>query len=398
MLDSLSMGFHLHIENFRCLREVDLDLEGVCVLIGPNGSGKSTLLRALRFMSTALWDSAVTAVEQAGGGGTLRNWSSAGDILLRASVGDLAWEVLPKPQGAGVQLPMEERFVAGREIVVEQLPNSSSFTISGKPFPLEPQGLRGRNQPDWGALEDGAPFAGDALLLRARNAELAAVKRFERLVMPLVAYSYAFEPELRHIRASGSQLSTDTETSDDGKNIFSVLRNWKAGERRHEERFVFVREGLRRSFPDLFDDMDFVVAGQVANGRFYVPGSRRPIDFHLAPTGLLTALLHLATVASNPAGIIAIDEFENSLHPHAIRVLIEHIRERAAKLDLTVLLASHSPVVLDQFRDFPHQAIVMDSAGKPTPLDQLESKEWLAQFSLGDLYANENIGAVKTAS
>jgi predicted ATPase len=95
---------------------------------------------------------------------------------------------------------------------------------------------------------------------------------------------------------------------------------------------------------------------------------------------------------------VAIDEFENSLHPHAIRVLIEYIRDRAAKRDLTVLLASHSPVVLDQFRECPSQAIVMDPVNPPTPLDKLENPDWLAQFSLGELYANENIGAIKSAS
>ncbi len=33
----------------------------------------------------------------------------------------------------------------------------------------------------------------------------------------------------------------------------------------------------------------------------------------------------------------------------------------------------------------------------PAPLDKIEDPDWLAQFSLGELYANENVGAVKTA-
>jgi predicted ATPase len=181
--------------------------------------------------------------------------------------------------------------------------------------------------------------------------------------------------------------------------VFTVLRNWKAGDRSHEERFAFVREGLRRAFPGLFEDLDFESAGQIVTARFYMPKNSKAIPFHLAPTGLLATLLHLAAVASmEKGGIVAIDEFENSLHPHAIKVLIEYIRERAAKMDLTVLLASHSPVVLDQFRACPSQAIVMDPINPPTALDKIEDPAWLAQFSLGELYANENIGAVKSAS
>jgi predicted ATPase len=37
----------VHIQNFRCLRDVKLDLEPLTVLVGPNASGKSTILRAL---------------------------------------------------------------------------------------------------------------------------------------------------------------------------------------------------------------------------------------------------------------------------------------------------------------------------------------------------------------
>lgn len=38
----------IHIENFRCLRSVDLEFEDLTVLVGPNGAGKSNLLGALR--------------------------------------------------------------------------------------------------------------------------------------------------------------------------------------------------------------------------------------------------------------------------------------------------------------------------------------------------------------
>jgi predicted ATPase len=37
----------VHIENFRCLRDVTLELEPLTVLVGPNSSGKSAILQAL---------------------------------------------------------------------------------------------------------------------------------------------------------------------------------------------------------------------------------------------------------------------------------------------------------------------------------------------------------------
>lgn len=49
----------LHVRNFRCLRDVEIRLEPLTVLVGPNGSGKSTILRAmdpdLSFQSVDRW-------------------------------------------------------------------------------------------------------------------------------------------------------------------------------------------------------------------------------------------------------------------------------------------------------------------------------------------------------
>jgi hypothetical protein len=273
---------------------------------------------------------------------------------------------------------MEEHFSVGGQSVIDQLPDTQTFRAAEKIVPLKP---------------------GQSLFWQALSAERSLLTQVGRLVLPILLYKHHFEPVFNAIRKSGSPQGSDTELDPDGSNIFTVLRNWKAGDRKHEERFAFVHEGLRTCFPSLFEALDFESAGQIVSARFYMPRNERPIPFHLAPTGLLAGLLHLTAVASVEDGAtVAIDEFENSLHPHAIRVLIEHIRERAAKMDLTVLLASHSPVVLDQFRDCPSQAIVMDPVNPPTPLDKIEDPEWLAQFSLGELYAHENIGAVKTAS
>ena len=38
---------HLHIQNFKCLRDVQIDLAPFTILIGPNDSGKSSLLDAV---------------------------------------------------------------------------------------------------------------------------------------------------------------------------------------------------------------------------------------------------------------------------------------------------------------------------------------------------------------
>ena len=45
----------LHIENFRSIKNLDIDLGGTNVFIGPNNSGKTAILDALRIVLTRRW-------------------------------------------------------------------------------------------------------------------------------------------------------------------------------------------------------------------------------------------------------------------------------------------------------------------------------------------------------
>jgi len=106
-----------------------------------------------------------------------------------------------------------------------------------------------------------------------------------------------------------------------------------------------------------------------------------------------------AVAGAQPGTVIGIDEMENYLHPYAIRVIADSIRERAAEHDLTVLLTTHSPVLLNAWRDEPEHVHVIESHGAPPqPLTELRDPEWLAHFALGTLYERLEIGAPKVES
>jgi hypothetical protein len=64
------------------------------------------------------------------------------------------------------------------------------------------------------------------------------------------------------------------------------------------------------------------------------------------------------------------------------------IRERAEQLDLTVVLTTHSPIVMNEFRDDLDRVYVLDRSATATParLTDLKSEDALAQARLGSLY------------
>jgi len=45
----------LHIENFRSIRQLDIELGDTTVLIGPNNAGKTAILDAIRIVLTRRW-------------------------------------------------------------------------------------------------------------------------------------------------------------------------------------------------------------------------------------------------------------------------------------------------------------------------------------------------------
>jgi hypothetical protein len=178
--------------------------------------------------------------------------------------------------------------------------------------------------------------------------------------------------------------------STDGANLWSVLAHWKGAAIRSEGRFDWVIARARDAFPGQLSTIEFERGFPV----LYAPGTSDP-DRGLPPEraadGLLTGLLHLTAIAGAPPGsLVAFDELENQLHPHAIRTLLAAMRERADAHGLTVVVTTHSPVVMNEFRDDPEHVFVLDrrdpSRALPLLLTELHDEEWLAQARLGTLY------------
>ena len=216
----------------------------------------------------------------------------------------------------------------------------------------------------------------------------------QKLRLILDEYRVYSRYALTALRERGSPQSSDVSLLPDGSNVFSLLRNWRdSGDL--EERYEFVSEGLRQAFPGQFQRFDFDSAQTVVFAAFRDKNGVK-VPARAVSEGLLTVLLQLCAVASTPGGgVVAIDEPENSLSPYAIRIFLEHTRIRAAQRDLTVLLATHSPALLNHFKNEPENVWVIDPEHDVTPkaLTELHDEDWLARFSIGDLYAREVVGA-----
>ncbi len=363
------MSITIETRNYRALRNTHWTPSGVCVLVGPNGAGKTTLLTLFEFFRNAYLRSASSAIENIGGVYGLRSWGAAEDepILVAFSAAGLRWELQLTAHGPTLADQLGEKLTHGSEEVLSRPALAQHFFYKGE-----------RRQLDDREERLGLRVAADA----ERADELRP------LAAALVSNRIYRNYHLWGLRNNGSRQSGDLFLHPNGQNVFAVLRNWR-DRRDFKPQYEFVVSALRHAFPDLFYDFDFHVAGMTITADLIEPTGNETCPLSLAPSGWLTALLHLSAVAGTAAGaFVALDDFGNDLHPFAIRSLTNSFREWADEYDLTVCLASHSPVLLDEFKDCPSSVFVMERAldNGPVPLTELFDSDWLARFSLGKLY------------
>lgn len=357
-------------EAYRGLRKVRWTLpRGVAALAGPNGAGKTTLLDIPGLLRQSLEHDIRKAIDLRGGPGDLRNAhvDPQSPVLLGVDVDELEWRLDLSPKGAGLS------------------------SIYGETARLRGAVLLDRAAPPPELRRD------DPRPLLGRFVDLLEGVALHPLVSLLAGYRLyrGYDYALEDIRRNGSQTSSDDHLHVTGDNVFSLLRNWR-DRRETRDRWEFVIESLRDAFPDAFHDLDFEVAGLTVSGRILLPQVDKRLSTFFAPHGLLAGLLHLCAVASvDRGGLVAIDEPENGLHPHAIRRLMAAMRAWADERDATVLLATHAPAVLNEFKEEPDHLFVMEPGYDviPVPVTELRNPEWLGHFSLGNLYVHGEFGA-----
>ncbi len=370
------MSIRFRVRNFRALREVDLELDEVSCVVGANGSGKTTLLFALEFAWAAL-RTGVKSARAAFGGFSLHNRDIGPrePVEIELSSRGFAWRLKVEAVGGTVTALSEEFFEGDQRVMWRE---------GG--YLHHRSGQKVRASGDKGSLDYVNVLDDDD------DARVLA------WVLSLLEGAAHYDPDLFGLRVNGSKASSTTELETRCENAFTMLRWWN--ERRPERaRFDFVVEGMRAALPNLVEELDFDVAGESVFLRVYPPGAKNPEPISAASNGLLSLLCTLtALAAASPGGVVAVDEPENGLHPFAIRRLVEHARPWCVSRGITALFTTHSPVLLNQFRSEPERIVVFEGgeALGPRALDQIRSREWLANLLPGDLYEHGEFGAPVT--
>ncbi len=361
--------------NFRKLKNFLWTPSGVSLIVGPNGAGKTTTLDLLRFLRGTFIRGHEDGFRAAGGADHFPSRSVPGTELVEFEmrVDDIRWRLRLPMSIAGLKGRYGEELYQGDELILRAPVYSETWYLGKEPLPFDEGDVRCCSRILWDR--------GSAPWLRPLYDALYDLR--------------AYDFWLHTVREGTTREDVNSFLHGTGKNLWAVLANWKQAPMRYKGQFDWVIQQARLAFPDLIQTIEF------DNNEAYIfpPGTTDPADGLPArrqADGLLTGLLQLTAIAgAKPGSILAFDEMENQLHPHAIRSILASMRSLASERDLTIVLTTHSPLVMNAFGEEPGQIGLLGS-GKdtcPIPLDQLEDPEWLAMFPLGELYDRMKFGA-----
>jgi predicted ATPase len=95
--------------------------------------------------------------------------------------------------------------------------------------------------------------------------------------------------------------------------------------------------------------------------------------------------------------VLALEEPERGIHPRRLRDLVDYML-RLTKSGVQVVLTTHSPTLLDEFRDSPESVLIFDRDEKGTHVTRLSDRPaWARELggaSLGELWYSGVLGGV----
>lgn len=362
----------VRVAGFRSLRDVTVELGPLTVLIGPNGAGKSNLLSVLSLMQRMQGQNLQYPIGQAGGASRVLHYGPKTTRELEISL-----EVTEHPSRWGYIARLG--YAAGDTFVFAKERLSA---VSGANWPSE--------------FDMGSGHAESRLskVLQTPHS-MVKVAYFVAGMRFFHFHDTSFQSPLRQ----NARQADSKYVRSDGSNLAAYLYRLARSESDEARAAWTLLEGLiRRVAPfikTLSPELVNPERGDASAVRLYWYDERGyRFDVFELSDGTLRALALFAALTQPPSTrptFIMLDEPELGLHPAAISIFAALVR--SASTHTQILIATQSPVLLDEFA--PDEVLVAERRSGETIFSRLDREglaAWLEDYSLSQLYDKNLLG------
>ena len=378
-----------------------LELGALNVLIGPNGSGKSNVLEAIDLLRASAAD--LVAPVRAGGGTDEWLWKGS-----RATPTAEINATIYYPNGI---MPLRHRI---------------QFGLVGQRFELVDEAIKNERE----EFEEATDvrffyrYQGGHPVLSVRTVDASgAVTNSDRRERKLQREDLAPNQSVLSQRRDPDQYPEITYLGDQYRQL-KLYREWSMG--RHtaprspqpvDLPSDFLAEdasnlGLVLNHLDLMGDVRSILISQIE--RFYDQFERyqvyfqggtvqvifheknlhRPVPATRLSDGTLRFLCLISILCHpSPPPLTCIEEPEFGLHPDILPLVAELLIDASHRTQ--ILVTTHSDILVDALSHVPEAVLVCEKESNATAIrrqDQEELREWLKEYSLGDLWRSGELG------
>lgn len=346
----------IEVENFRSLRKVSLPLRPLNVLVGPNGAGKTNVLDVFRFLADVIGTDLQPALDLRGGFDEVTFWGgdkppSHIQIKLMTTWTTHSSRRAPDEYQLRVSrlrhgtLSRREKFAFKRT-----QGRGRRITISGQKVSVVDTGL------DGGERQIGINALSSGLSTLPRLSDDQGGAEVSTVAQRLASFR-VFDVRVDGARQPSRFPRAKTEMLDDGAaNLAGFLLALRSRDEGAWQRLV----GDAMDVLPQVDGIDFDYPSGAAREVVIVlheRGLRRPTQLADASYGTIRLLGLLALLYDpNPPALTCVEEIDHGLHPQALELLVERLREASERTQL--LIATHSPALADRLA--PEELIVCE--------------------------------------
>ncbi|KOV12132.1 ATPase [Streptomyces sp. XY431] len=371
----------LQVENFRSLRSIDLPLGELTVLVGPNGTGKTNVLKVFGFLADVIRFDLESALAMRGGYDEVAFWGGSRPpetmrIALDAVWTDRATSTVPDEyelvirRAADLETPEGYRLSREETFAFQSAESQARrIKVNGEDVTVTEQEEREEPPFAWRTAFDSPPpadlddSARRRLGIQRLSSGLSTLPRLARTegseevatVAQHLAGFRVFDVDVESARQP-SRFTGRATLGSDAANLADFLLTLSL---HHPDAWAQLAEDARRVVPNL-DEIVFSQGGSSAREvrvELRERGLRHTTPLADASFGTVRLLSLLALFHDpNPPALTCIEEIDHGLHPHALSLIVERLRE-ASQLS-QYLVATHSPALADRLR--PEELVVCE--------------------------------------